>query len=565
MYFGKNEVVTNDGAQQQTPSSQPVAPTRGLDPMVALATGVHACPGVYAVLLGSGVSTAAGIPTGWQVVVDLVRRAAAAARPDDEVAAAAAATDPEAWWAEHGDGDPLGYSNLLRSLASTSAARQSLLAAYFESSENDREQGAKAPSAAVKLHGDYLDLEQRNTVDELSTYPMAYDRLLDRVFDEYGLIVSGWSADWDHALVAALERRATRRYPVFWGCYSRPSDEAARLIAQHDAAVIGNVTADDLFTSLTARLEALDSLAMPPLTRDMAVARLKRILPDPVRRIEVSDMIQEETGRIITHVADKSRFPIYLPSIDFANFDAELASMRTQSDTLLHLLATGVFHDAGGHDRVWLRCVERLMAARGRVEGTFNSSLDARRQYPALLALWVAGIAAIAAEREDFLAQLLTQPTWRPQFDDRTPRPAADVLRPIWLLEHEWLNKLPRWGKPMSYLYPASHLMRLEGREPVRSLLPDDEEYAAACDRLECLASYVAVDAAREPSRHVPWMGEFILDSRSDGNGNGLAAQIADEIDEGWPMLASFADDVERARKAAEDTVEFIRQRGRTW
>jgi len=615
--------VPNDGGRDEQLSGQPVVPGRGLDPMVALVTGVHACPGVYALLLGSGVSTAAGVPTGWQVVVDLVRRAAAATHPDDETAVEAAGADPEAWWAEHGDGGPLGYSNLLGSLAGTSAARQALLAGYFEPSEEDREEGAKTPTAAhravaslvargsvrvilttnfdrlmeraledvgispqvihtpeqvqaatplahskvtiVKLHGDYLDMEQRNTVDELSTYPEPYDRLLDRIFDEYGLIVSGWSADWDHALVAALERRATRRYPLFWGAYSQPSHKAARLIAQHDGAVIGNVTADDLFTGLTTRLEALDTLAAPPLTRDMAVARLKRVLHDPVRRIEVTDMIQGETERIVTHVADKERFPIYLPTIVFADFDAALASMRTESDTLLHLLATGVFHDDGTHDRVWLRAVERLMAARGRVDGTFNGGLDARRQYPALLAVWVAGVAAIAAGREDFLARLLTEPTWRPQFNDRTPRPAADVLRPIWLLDHDWLNKLPRWGEPARWLYPASRLLRLEGREPVRSLLPDDEGYAAACDRLECLASYAAVDAALEPSRHAPWMGEFILDSRSDGNGNGLAAQIAIEIDDHWPMLAAFDGDVERARKAAEDTVEFIRQHGRTW
>jgi hypothetical protein len=591
--------------------------------MVALATGVHACPGVYALLLGSGVSTAAGIPTGWQVVVDLVRRAAAANHAGDEDAVEAAASDPEGWWAGNGDGEELGYSNLLGSLAGTSAARQALLAGYFQPSEEDREEGAKTPTPAhravaslvargsvrvilttnfdrlmeraledvgispqvihtpeqvqaatplahsrvtiVKLHGDYLDLEQRNTVDELTTYPEPYDRLLDRVLDEYGLIVSGWSADWDHALVAALERRATRRYPLFWGAYSQPSEKAARLIEQHDGAVIGNVSADDLFTGLTTRLEALDALAAPPLTRDMAVARLKRVLHDPVRRIEVTDMIQSETERIVTHVADKERFPTYLPKIVLADFDAELASMRTESDTLLYLLATGVFHDDGSHDRVWLRAVERLMAARGRVDGAFSESLDARRQYPALLAVWVAGIAAITAGRENFLARLLTEPTWRPQFNDRTPRPAADVLRPIWLLDPDWLNKLPRWGGGPGWRYPSSHLLRLEGREAVRSLLPDDEGYAATCDRLECLASYVAVDATREPSRHVPWMGEFILDSRSDSNGNGLAAQIANEIDDQWPMLAAFGGDVERAQKAAEETMEFIRQHGRAW
>jgi hypothetical protein len=618
------EVVTNVEQQRGDHSfGQPVSPGRSLDPLVALATGVHACPGVYALLVGSGVSTAAGIPTGWQVVVDLVRRAAAAADGDDKAAVEAAAADPEGWWAEHGDGQPLGYSNLLGSLAATSAARQALLARYFEPSDEEREEGRKAPTAAhraiaslvrrgsvrvivttnfdrlleraledigispqvihtpeqvraatplshsrvtiVKLHGDYLDLEQRNTVDELSSYPEAYDLLLDRIFDEYGLIVSGWSGDWDHALVAALERRATRRYPLFWGAHSQPSGTAARLISQHDGAVIGNVTSDELFTGLATRLEALDTLAAAPLTRDMAVARLKRVLHDPVRRIEVTDLIMGETERIVAHVADKERFPTYLPTIVFADFDAELESMRTESDTLLHLLANGVFHDDGTHDRLWLRVLERLMGARGRVDSTWTPALDARRQYPALLALWVAGVAAIAAGREDFLARLLSEPTWRPQFNDRTPRAAADVLRPFWLLEADWLNKLPRWGQPTNWLYPASHLLRLEGREPVRSLLPDEEGYAAACDRLECLASYVAVDVAREPSRHVPWMGEFILDTRSDSNGSGLAAQIAKEIDAQWPMITAFDGDVERAEKAAGDTVEFIRQHGRTW
>jgi hypothetical protein len=417
----------------------------------------------------------------------------------------------------------------------------------------------------VKLHGDYLDLEQRNTVDELSIYPEAYDKLLDRIFDEYGLILSGWSADWDHALVAALERRATRRYPLFWGAYSTPSERAARLISQHDGAVIGSVTADELFTGLTTRLEALDALGAPPLTRDMAVARLKRVLHDPVRRIEVTDMLQGEVDRIVTHVADQDRFPVYIPQNVPPAYDAALASMRSESDTLLHLLATGVFHDDGTHDRVWLGAIQRLMAARGRIDGMFNDYLDAYRHYPALVATWVLGIAAIASEREHFLADLLTRPTWRPQFNDRTPRAAADVLRPIWLLEPNWLNNLPRWGEPMRYLYPASHLLRQDVREPIRTLLPDDDTYAAACDRLECLASFIAVDAAREPSSHVPWMGEFIVHGRWMDGDNGLAGHIANEIDEEWPMLAAFDNDVERATKAARDTVTYIRQHGRTW
>jgi len=71
----------------------------------------------------------------------------------------------------------------------------------------------------IKLHGDYADLDKRNTVDELQTYSPKFEGLLRTVLDEYGLLVSGWSADWDLALVSALEATRNRRYPLFWGFY----------------------------------------------------------------------------------------------------------------------------------------------------------------------------------------------------------------------------------------------------------------------------------------------------------------------------------------------------------
>ncbi|GIH97672.1 hypothetical protein Psi01_83020 [Planobispora siamensis] len=83
-----------------------------------LATGMHAQPGVYALLLGSGVSTGAGIPTGWGVVQELTRQLITASDP---TAADATAAEPEQWWQDNGDGSPLGYSNLLAALAPTPA------------------------------------------------------------------------------------------------------------------------------------------------------------------------------------------------------------------------------------------------------------------------------------------------------------------------------------------------------------------------------------------------------------------------------------------------------------
>jgi hypothetical protein len=154
----------------------------------------------------------------------------------------------------------------------------------------------------VKLHGDYLDLQLRNTVEELGDYPEAQQIFLQRVMDEYGLIICGWSGDWDHALVRAMENTPSRRYPLFWSHLGALGETARRVTIQHTATLISGMTADEFFQDLVHRLEALDWMVDIPVSRDMAVARLKRALPDPVRRIDVFDLINQA----VNVVADKA-------------------------------------------------------------------------------------------------------------------------------------------------------------------------------------------------------------------------------------------------------------------
>ena len=52
---------------------------------------------------------------------------------------------------------------------------------------------AHSRCTVIEVHGDYLDPRFRNTEEELRSYEPAIDRLLDQVFDEYGLIICGWS------------------------------------------------------------------------------------------------------------------------------------------------------------------------------------------------------------------------------------------------------------------------------------------------------------------------------------------------------------------------------------
>ena len=119
--------------------------------ILSLAFGMHSNKGAYALLLGSGVSRSAGIPTGWEVVLDLARKLAAMKGEDCE-------PDPVGWFQKTFDAEP-DYDKLLNAVAKLPAERSQLLRGYFEPTNEEREQGLKVPTDAHKaiakliLHG----------------------------------------------------------------------------------------------------------------------------------------------------------------------------------------------------------------------------------------------------------------------------------------------------------------------------------------------------------------------------------------------------------------------------
>jgi hypothetical protein len=111
-----------------------------IDPLHSLAFSIQANRGVYAALLGSGISRVAKIPTGWEITLDLVQKLA---RVNGE------ACEPGATkWYSTKFGKPPDYAELLDAIAKTAAERQQLLRAYWEASESDGSEGAKKPTAA---------------------------------------------------------------------------------------------------------------------------------------------------------------------------------------------------------------------------------------------------------------------------------------------------------------------------------------------------------------------------------------------------------------------------------
>ena len=92
--------------QTQTQSS--------VDALTRIAFSIYGSPGVYALLVGSGLSRSAGIPTGWEVTLDLVRRLAIAQGESPQ-------PDWAAWYRAKFDKEP-NYSELVADLASSPAS-----------------------------------------------------------------------------------------------------------------------------------------------------------------------------------------------------------------------------------------------------------------------------------------------------------------------------------------------------------------------------------------------------------------------------------------------------------
>ena len=324
-----------------------------LDPFEALALSLHHSPGSLALLVGSGLSRAAGIPTGWEITLDLVRRYAAAKGVED-------AEDWVSWYRTETGREP-NYSELLDALASTQSERRDILHRYLEPQAGDSD--ARRPTKAhhaiarlvadgrvrvlvttnfdrllenalrdagveptvvahedalagavpivharctvIKVHGDYLDSRIKNTDQELAAYSPAMDTLLDEVFDRFGLVAVGWSGEWDAALRSAILRAPSRRYPFYWAARGDPAPLAADLIGQRQGRSFQISDADSFFTRLDNTLQALAAAGRPhPTSAAMAVALAKRYCRDDAFALEWTELLAAEAAKIRRFVMD---------------------------------------------------------------------------------------------------------------------------------------------------------------------------------------------------------------------------------------------------------------------
>lgn len=580
-----------------------------IDPTLSLTFNLQTQQGSYALLLGSGVSRSAGIPTGWEVTLDLSRKLAHLQDKDCE-------PDPAKWYASEFQRDA-DYSELLSNLANTSSAQQQLLRAYFEPSEEEREEGRKLPTRAhhaiaelvrsgyvrvivttnfdrlleaaleqvgiaptviasadaadgaiplahtkctvVKVHGDYLDTRIKNSPDALNSYDERLNRLLDQIFDEYGLIVCGWSAEYDTALRSVFERARSRRYPMYWTAVSDPTGRAKELATLHNATVVRIRDADAFFGELLDNVRALSEFSRPhPLSTQAAVATLKRYLADDANRIRLRDLIMEETTRSLDKI-EHAWGEIDGVKPDGESITKQVSALEAACETLSALFANGAFYDLGTNSRVWLEAFS-MIAGHGESIGGHNVWISLRR-YPALLLVYSSGIAALASDNFSVFSKLSLEPTIRDRRNEKEV-PAPTRLYTHSVLETEAAKLLPGFER---HLTPLSDRLFDVLREPLRPLIPDDVRYQRAFDRFEFLWSLMHVDQMKMAGETV-WVpfGAYIWRSWVGGlrdwteSGFNCAAEVNEVIEKqntDWPLLKTgfFGSSIDRLRGAFED------------
>lgn len=424
------------------------------DTLLTLAFSLQANPGAYAVLLGAGVSAPSGILTAWGVVNDLISRIAVVAGDDEP-------DDPAAWYQAR-YGEEARYENLLEKLAPSPLERQRLLREYFEPADPDGDSEERMPTLAhrsiaklvkagvlrvlvtlnfdrlleqairdegieptivasagdvaglaplhtlqcciVHLHGDYLNPRSMlNTTAELDAYEPEMLDLLQRILRDYGLIIAGWSATYDPALVGAIKANYPSRYTMMWVEPRDPSKLATEFRTLMNGCLVP-LDADAAFGHIVDSVASLESrAARNPLTAVTAAETAKRELSGRWVAIRLHDTLSVEFDKLRRipelNLGDN---PTEAPD----GYLAMVSRIEEACKVPAALIATLAYWGSDDTDAWWIDEIDRFAH---QTSGSGLTSLLRMNQIAGSILFYAAGVAAVASKRYTLLNRLVSR------------------------------------------------------------------------------------------------------------------------------------------------------------
>jgi SIR2-like domain len=572
-----------------------------IDPIISLGISMQSNKGVYALLLGSGVSRSAEIPTGWDVTLDLIKKLAKLTGED-------CGEKPDLWYKEKFGKEP-DYSEILGIVGKSKNERQSLLKNYFEQNDEEREEGKKLPTKAhkaiaslvkngyikviittnfdrliekaleeiginpvviytpgainnappivhnnctiIKVHGDYLDTRIKNTTDELSEYSRPLKLLLKRVLDEFGLIVCGWSAEWDTALCDVIKRCATYKYTTFWAYRSAVNEKAKDLINFRKAVQIKIEDADTFFHKLSEDILSLENISPShSLSKKVVIAKLKKYLKRIEYEIDLHDLVINETKNLYNQMSDE-KFPVQGINRTQDEFVNRMKKYESISDILISMIINGCYWGSENNKIIWINSVQRIADPTGERNG--DILWQGMRLYPALLLFYAGGIASLLKQNYTVFNSILFDVKIRKHIHDTNPIQAINELN-----VNKVFPDLPKslFGQRRHHTPFNDHIFGIL-REPFREYIPDDFKYEKEFDRFEYLLTLIYCDLNIQSDNYF-FLFEGLFWWKVRNSRYNIIEEIDREIEklrEDWLFLKKgfFNGEIERLDKAIEE------------
>lgn len=255
-------------------------------------------------------------------------------------------------------------------------------------------------------------------------------------------------------------------------------------------------SADTFFEMLADTVESLEDMSETmPLNEDLARARVKAFVANPIHRPKLHDLVEHETrsvvkrmGEIFTNVEQL----VMLPPIDLLNLiERETSVLRT-------IVATGCYFDDGSQADLWKKCIEMLLPRRSGYITDEGVEL-----YPALLVFYTVGISAQLKGCDETTKVLLSDTVWQHLADRHHDISVATILYPGNVLDQH-LSRQPgyrtNWIPSISYLFIGNNPHDTIWKEAQR-YAPSEISLERAIDSFEyLLGSTYAFEPSTNPA-----------------------------------------------------------------
>lgn len=410
-----------------------------------ITSSIYSNKGAYVFLLGSGISKMAGVPTGWDITVNLVKQLACQKKVK--------ITDTEVEkWFEDTFKVPCSYSSILEECVKTPTERKNLMKSFFESKEENKLSPSVAHKAIarltklgfvkvilttnfdrlmekaledegiiptviydesmidgatpyihsditiIKINGDYIDCRFRNTNNELEAYPKKMSSYLGQIFSQFGLITCGWSGEWDIALTQIMNSSLSQRYNLFYTDI-KENTFLTQLAKNTNGEFIQIRNADNFLCEIQERIESLQKYNMNDnLSDEIIIARIKKYLSKEEYRIELSDLIKSVSNKTYNNIFSNANYQEDIYKVDIQSFTIKV-------DLLVKLLSLLLLW---GDNNIYKLIVEiiqkfsRIPLASGR----FYENTKALYFIPGHILFNTIGVLAIKNHKFNFIEKL---------------------------------------------------------------------------------------------------------------------------------------------------------------